>query len=73
MTPKTLVALIRSMGKMTQEQVAIASGLPQSMISKIEREKVTDIMSKSYLALLALYHEVLGTPAPRVAKSRAKK
>lgn len=59
MTPKTLVSMIRSMGNMTQKQVATACGLPQSMISKIERDKVVDIMSKSYLALFRLYHEVL--------------
>ena len=50
--------MIRTTGNMTQEQVAAASGLKQSMISKIEREQVTDIMSKNYLALLLLYHEV---------------
>ena len=73
MTPKTLVSMIRSMGKMTQEQVAIASGLPQSMISKIERERVTDIMSRSYLALLSLYHEVSKTPVPSGSKPKPKK
>lgn len=73
MTPKTLVSMIRSIGKMTQEEVAIASGLPQSMISKIEREKVADIMSKSYLALLLLYHEILGVQSPRSSKAKAKK
>lgn len=61
MTPKTLVTLIRSMGNMTQKQVATACGLPQSMISKIERDRVEDIMSKSYLALFRLYHEVLSS------------
>ena len=73
MTPKTLVSMIRLVGKMTQEQVAIASGLPQSMISKIEREKVTDIMSKSYLALLSLFHEVSGTSVSSASKSKAKR
>jgi transcriptional regulator with XRE-family HTH domain len=74
MTPKTLVTLIRSMGNMTQKQVATACGLPQSMISKIERDKVEDIMSKSYLALFRLYHEILrmhAEPARCVSKKRA--
>lgn len=59
MTPKILVNAIRTLGGMSQLQVATAAGLPQGTISKIEREAVQDIMSKSYLALLMVLHGVL--------------
>ena len=55
MTPKMLVSKIRTIGRMSQSEVAEAAGVPQSMISKLERGTVTDIMSKSYVALMELY------------------
>lgn len=55
MTPKMLVSKIRAIGRMSQSEVAEAAGVPQSMISKLERGTVTDIMSKSYVSLMELY------------------
>jgi len=59
MTPKKLITLIRYVGELSQVQVAQATGIPQSTISKIECGKVADIKSKSFNALLTLYQEVL--------------
>lgn len=59
MTPKKLITLIRYVGELSQVQVAQATGIPQSTISKIECGKVSDIKSKSFNALLTLYQEVL--------------
>jgi transcriptional regulator with XRE-family HTH domain len=52
-----LLKEIRNHG-LTQVQVAERSGLPQSTISKLERGEVADVMSRSYLSLLALYNEL---------------
>jgi len=52
-----LLKEIRNHG-LTQVQVAERAGLPQSTISKLERGEVADVMSRSYLSLLALYNEL---------------
>jgi transcriptional regulator with XRE-family HTH domain len=59
MTPRKLLKLIRYVGEMSQVQVAQATGIPQSTISKIECGKVADVKNKSFNALLTLYQEVL--------------
>lgn len=64
MTPLDLLKVIRDTG-MTQAEVAERTGVPQSTISKIERGKVDDVMSASYLALQALYDSL---PKKRRAK-----
>jgi transcriptional regulator with XRE-family HTH domain len=45
---------------MTQKQIEERTGIPQPTISKIARGDVADVMSKTYLAILALHQEVFG-------------
>ena len=59
MTPRKLVTVIRTVGEMSQVEVAKATGIPQSTISKIERGKVADIKTRGYQALHTLYCQVL--------------
>lgn len=44
--------------KLTQEQIAERTGIPQPTISKIERGDVKDVMSRNYRALQALHTEL---------------
>jgi transcriptional regulator with XRE-family HTH domain len=44
----------------TQKQIEERTGIPQPTISKIARADVSDVMSKTYLALLALYQSEFG-------------
>jgi transcriptional regulator with XRE-family HTH domain len=73
MEAKDYVDAIRKTG-MTQSQIAERTGIPQPSISKIERGDVTDVMSKNYRALQALFDEVVPKTAsvPPAAASRAK-
>lgn len=62
MDAKDYLIVIRAKG-MTQAQVSEKTGIPQPTISKIERGDVSDVMSKTYLALQALYREVTAVKA----------
>ena len=62
LTAQEYLKLIRDT-PMTQEEVSRRTGIPQGTISKIERGKVDDVLSKTYLSLKALYDE-LHPPAP---------
>jgi transcriptional regulator with XRE-family HTH domain len=43
---------------MTQEEVSRRTGIPQGTVSKIERAKVSDVLSTTYLALKGLHDEL---------------
>ena len=76
MTPKMLVSKIRGIGRMSQAEVAAAAGVRQSMINKLERGTINDIMSKSYVALMELYTLLQACEIERralVARRTAKK
>lgn len=60
MDARDYLLAIRATG-LTQSQVAERSGVPQPTISKIERRETRDVMSKNFLALQRLHHEVCGT------------
>lgn len=62
MDAKDYLLVIREKGKMTQDQVAKRTGIPQPTISKIERGRVTGVMARTHIALQALYTEVMATP-----------
>lgn len=57
MEPKQLVDAIRAKG-LTQMAITDETGISQPTISKIERGDITDVMSRNYRALEALYHKV---------------
>jgi transcriptional regulator with XRE-family HTH domain len=63
MEAKDYLQIIRVKHKLTQEQVAARTGIPQPTISKIERGDVSDVMSKTYRALQKL-HDELEAPEP---------
>lgn len=65
MTTKELVDALLAR-KWTQQQIADRVGVQQSTVSKIARGDVSDVMSRTYLALLALYEEVV-TAEPKAA------
>lgn len=58
MEAKDYLHIIRVNHKLTQEQVATRTGIPQPTISKIERGDVSDVMSKTYRALQFLHDEL---------------
>jgi transcriptional regulator with XRE-family HTH domain len=58
MEAKDYLSIIRVKHKLTQEQVASRTGIPQPTISKIERGDVSDVMSKTYRALQKLHDEL---------------
>lgn len=58
MEAKDYLHVIRTKHKLTQEQVAARTGVPQPTISKIERGDVSDVMSKTYRALQSLHDEL---------------
>lgn len=64
MDAKQLVDALTAKG-LTQKQIVERSGVPQATISKISTARVGDVMSKTYLALLNLYHEVSGKKKAR--------
>lgn len=45
----------------TQKQIVERTGIPQPTVSKIARAEVQDVMSKTYLALLAVYKKEFGS------------
>ena len=57
MTPQDYLKAIRDKG-LTQAQIADKTGISQGTISKIERGDIDDVLSKTYLALQALYDEL---------------
>jgi transcriptional regulator with XRE-family HTH domain len=59
MDAKQLVEALLGQG-WTQKQIEERTGIPQPTISKIARGDVADVMSKTYLAILALHQEVFG-------------
>lgn len=64
MEAKDYVLAIRSHG-LTQSQLTEKTGIPQPTISKIERGEVSDVMSRNYRALQALYESLVnGTKSP---------
>ena len=67
MEPRELVLAIKALG-LTQKQIEERTGIPQPTVSKIERGDVSDVMSRSYRALVALHSELLKPPR-RVAKA----
>lgn len=65
MEAKQLVEALRDRN-WTQVQITERTGIAQPTISKILRGDVSDVMSKSYRALLALHDEVIkAEAAPR--------
>lgn len=54
---------------MTQDAIALRTGIPQSSISKVLRGTVNDVLSKNYRALQALHAEIV-KPRPAKAKRR---
>lgn len=55
---------------LTQVQISEGTGIPQPTISKIERGEVSDVMSKSYRALQALYKKhIKPTRKPRTVEA----
>jgi len=69
-TAQDYLKAIRDSG-LTQSQVAERTGIPQGTISKIERGQVSDVLSKTYLALQSL-HDELYPPAPWDGTERRK-
>lgn len=63
MEAKDYLQTIRVKHKLTQAQVSERTGIPQPTVSKIERGDVSDVMSKTYLALRALHDELEAQPA----------
>lgn len=57
MTAREYLMAIREKG-LTQVQIAERTGVPQGTISKVERGQVGDVLSKTYLAIKALYDEL---------------
>jgi transcriptional regulator with XRE-family HTH domain len=57
MEPRELVLALKALG-LTQKQIEERTGIPQPTVSKIERGDVSDVMSRSYRALLALHTEL---------------
>lgn len=70
MEPRELVQAIKAMG-LTQEQIEQRTGIPQPTVSKIERGKVSDVMSRSYRALVTLHAELAADRTPSEAKASA--
>jgi transcriptional regulator with XRE-family HTH domain len=58
MTPQDYLKAIREKGRLTQAEIAHRTGITQGTISKLERGDVEDVLSKTYLALQALYDEL---------------
>jgi transcriptional regulator with XRE-family HTH domain len=62
MEAKDYLLVIRTKHKLTQAQVTERTGIPQPTISKIERGDVSDVMSKTYLALQSLHDSLESEP-----------
>ncbi|MFM9923642.1 helix-turn-helix domain-containing protein [Variovorax sp. H27-G14] len=72
MKPRELVLALRAMG-LTQKQIERKTGIPQPTISKIGLGRVSDVMSRHYVALLGAYEQQLKEqalqPAPMLRAS----
>ena len=66
MDAKQLVDALTGKG-WTQKQIEERTGIPQPTISKIARADVSDVMSKTYLALLDLYQSEFGRKNAKAA------
>ncbi len=66
MKPRELVLALRAMG-LTQKQIERKTGIPQPTISKIGLGRVSDVMSRHYVALLGAYEQQLKEQALRPA------
>ena len=68
MKPRELVQALRALG-LTQKQIQERTGIPQPTVSKIGMGRVSDVMSRHYVALLAAYEQRMKEealrPAPR--------
>jgi transcriptional regulator with XRE-family HTH domain len=79
MKVEELLRRIRAVGKLTQKDVAAATGLHQGAISKMERGVNRDVRSSTYLTLLAFWDHVQAQQqqkeraALREAKKAAKR
>jgi predicted transcriptional regulator len=58
MKPRELVLALRAMG-LTQKQIQERTGISQPTVSKIGLGRVSDVMSRHYLALLNAYEQGL--------------
>jgi transcriptional regulator with XRE-family HTH domain len=56
MKPRELVLALRAMG-LTQKQIQERTGISQPTVSKIGLGRVSDVMSRHYLALLNAYEQ----------------
>jgi transcriptional regulator with XRE-family HTH domain len=69
-TPLDYVRAFRAHG-LTQVQIEERTGIPQSTISKIEREQIHDVLSQRYLALQRLYAELEPDECPCSGKKES--
>lgn len=69
MEPRELVQAIKGRG-LTQKQIEERTGIPQPTVSKIERGEVSDVMSRSYRALVALHSELFMAPAVELEEAK---
>lgn len=61
MTPLQIIAALRAKG-LTQKEIGDSTGLSQSMVSKVERGDIKDVVSRHYRALVVLYAQKCPTP-----------
>lgn len=54
------LAIIRTKGGLTQEQISAQSGISQSTISKIEKGAVTNVRLNTYLSLKSMADALAG-------------
>ncbi|MES2250283.1 MAG: helix-turn-helix domain-containing protein [Pseudomonadota bacterium] len=66
MKPRELVQALRALG-LTQKQIQERTGIPQPTVSKIGLGRVSDVMSRHYVALLAAYEQRMKEEALRPA------
>jgi len=71
MEAKDFINELTEIAKLTQSQIAEATGIPQPTISKVARGDVADVLSRNYRKLQALHKETFGAPK-RVPKAPAK-
>ncbi|MDZ4357845.1 MAG: XRE family transcriptional regulator [Variovorax sp.] len=66
MKPRELVQALRALG-LTQKQIQERTGIPQPTVSKIGLGRVSDVMSRHYVALLKAYEQRMKEEALRPA------
>lgn len=64
MEPRDIVLALKQSG-LTQAQIADGAKITQPTVSKIERGEVSDILSRSYLRLMAMHRKHCGKRAPK--------